>query len=82
MRELDDLAERFWAWRARQQPRTRDDIPRLDRPPGWLPEVDPALAERRGEELAAFRAELGRIRPPAGAPTASTTACCARRSPG
>jgi hypothetical protein len=64
--ELDDLADRFWAWRSRQQPRTRDDIPRLGRPDGWLPEVDPGLAERRREELAAFRAELDRIRPAAG----------------
>ena len=63
MRELDKLAERFWAWRARQQPRTRDDIPRLDRPAGWLPEVDAELAGRRREELAAFQAELARIRP-------------------
>jgi hypothetical protein len=63
VRELDDLASRFWAWRARQQPRTRDDIPRLDRPPGWLPETDPALADRRAGELAVFRAELDRIRP-------------------
>jgi Bacterial protein of unknown function (DUF885) len=67
VRELDDLAGRFWAWRACQQPRTRDDIPRLDRPHGWLPEVDPRLAERRDEELAAFRAELNRIRPAADA---------------
>jgi hypothetical protein len=67
VRELDDLADRFWAWRARQQPRTRDDIPRLDRPPGWLPEVHPALIGQRAAELAAFRAELDRIRPPAGA---------------
>ena len=63
MRELDELGERFWAWRARQQPRTRDDIPRLDRPPGWLPEVDAGLAARRREELGAFQAELARIRP-------------------
>src|SRR5580704_4222957 len=63
MHELDMLGERFWAWRARQQPRTRDDIPRLDRPAGWRPEVDPALAGRRREELAAFQAELARIRP-------------------
>ncbi|HTR93414.1 MAG TPA: DUF885 family protein [Trebonia sp.] len=67
MRELDDLAGRFWAWRARQQPRTRDDIPRLDRPQGWLPETDADLAGRRREELEAFRAELGRIRPDADA---------------
>ena len=63
MRELDELAARFWAWRAWQQPRSRDDIPRLERPPGWLPEVDPALASRRREELAAFQADLRRINP-------------------
>jgi len=63
VRELDELAERFWAWRARQQPRTRDDIPRLDRPAGWVPEVDPTLASRRREQLAAFQAALTRIRP-------------------
>jgi hypothetical protein len=67
VRELDDLAGRFWAWRARQQPRTRDDILRLDRPPGWLPEVDPRLAERREEELSAFQTGLDRIRPAADA---------------
>jgi Bacterial protein of unknown function (DUF885) len=60
---LDELSARFWAWRAHQQPRTRDDIPRLDRPAGWRPEVDPALADRRREELAAFQAELARLHP-------------------
>src|SRR5262249_30040393 len=63
VRELAELAERFWAWRARQQPRTRDDIPRLERPAGWLPEVDPALAASLRDELGAFQAELARIRP-------------------
>jgi hypothetical protein len=63
VRELDELAERFWAWRARQQPRTRDDIPRLGRPAGWLPETGPELAGRRRDELTAFTAELARIRP-------------------
>ena len=63
MRELDELGERFWAWRARQQPRTRDDLPRLDRPPGWLPEVESGLADRRREELGAFQAELTGIHP-------------------
>jgi Bacterial protein of unknown function (DUF885) len=60
---LDELSARFWAWRAHQQPRTRDDIPRLDRPVGWRPEVDPALADRRREELATFQAELARLHP-------------------
>jgi hypothetical protein len=63
MRELDALGERFWAWRARQQPRTRDDLPRLERPPGWLPEVDARVTDRRREELGGFRAELSRIHP-------------------
>ena len=65
MRELDELSERFWAWRASQQPRSRDDIPRLDRPPGWLPEVDPALAARRREELDGFVTELALVHPDA-----------------
>ena len=80
MRELDDLGERFWAWRARQQPRTRDDIPRLDRPPGWLPEVDAALADRRREELARVRRPSWPASTRTRCPTASTTGCCARRS--
>ncbi len=65
MEKLDELSERFWAWRAGQQPRGRDDIPRLDRPPGWLPEVDAALAARRREELAGFAAELAAVHPDA-----------------
>jgi hypothetical protein len=30
------LSERFWAWRATEQPFTNDDIPRLDRPAGFV----------------------------------------------
>ncbi|HET9968058.1 MAG TPA: DUF885 family protein [Streptosporangiaceae bacterium] len=63
MQELDGLSERFWAWRARQQPRTRDDIPRPVRPHGWRPEVEAALAVQRREELGTFAAELALIRP-------------------
>ena len=63
MQELDQLSERFWTWRARQQPRTRDDIPRLVRPYGWRPEVEAALAVQRRDELGTFAAELALIRP-------------------
>jgi hypothetical protein len=35
--EIDDLDQRFWSWRAAEAPRTRDDLPRLDRPAGWRP---------------------------------------------
>jgi hypothetical protein len=60
---LDELGERFWTWRASQQPRTRDDIQRLDRPPGWLPDASQAIADRRREELQALRADLDGIHP-------------------
>jgi hypothetical protein len=68
MREIDEVGERFWAWRGWQQPRQRDDIPRLDRPAGWLPEVTPELAARRREELASFESSLASLRPGAAAP--------------
>lgn len=31
------LGADFWRWRAAQQPRTGDDIPRIARPAGWVP---------------------------------------------
>jgi hypothetical protein len=34
---ISDLDGRFWTWRSQQAPRTRDDLPRLDRPAGWRP---------------------------------------------
>lgn len=53
--EVRDLASAVWEWRARQQPSTGDDIPRLPRPGDWLPDfsVDAvARARRRRDELA------------------------------
>ena len=45
---LDDLARDFWTWRAATQPSSGDDIPRLDRPAGWLPDWSRvAVAARR-----------------------------------
>jgi hypothetical protein len=52
--DLDALAHDFWAWRASNQPITRDDVPRIDRPAGWAPDWSPkSIAERR-QALAAF----------------------------
>lgn len=53
---VGDLATEIWAWRAQQQPALGDDIPRLPRPPGWLPDFSAeavAAARRRRDELAA-----------------------------
>ena len=52
--ELDDLARDFWAWRAVHQPLSSDDIPRIERPAGWVPDwSQPAVAGRR-QALKAF----------------------------
>ena len=54
--ELTTLAADIWTWRANQQPALGDDIPRLPRPSGWLPDSSPEGVDRarqRRDELAA-----------------------------
>ena len=53
---LDGLARDFWTWRSSQQPASGDDIPRLDRPEGWAPEVSKAAIEGQLLQLSAFEA--------------------------
>lgn len=38
---LQELAAEFFAWRQVQQPASSDDIPRVERPPGWVPAFSP-----------------------------------------
>lgn len=66
---LDDLSREFWAWRAVHQPSTGDDIPRIERPEGWLPDWSPASIEARRTALAAFDRRWRAI-DPAGWPVA------------
>ncbi len=40
--QLQQLAAEFFSWRRVQQPATGDDIPRVERPAGWVPDVSPA----------------------------------------
>jgi hypothetical protein len=48
--QLQQLAGDFWAWRAENQPVSSDDIPRVERPPNWIPDWSgPAFARRRAE---------------------------------
>lgn len=51
---LDDLARDFWAWRAAEMPVSTDDIPRLDRPVGWVPDWSPAAVESYRKQAADF----------------------------
>ena len=53
---IDQLAEQFWSWRAVTQPITPDDIPRIDRPAGWVPDWSRAAVAARREALARFEA--------------------------
>lgn len=39
------LATEFFEWRQVQQPATGDDIPRVERPDGWVPDVSPDALE-------------------------------------
>jgi hypothetical protein len=52
--ELGALAREFWAWRAATQPSSGDDIPRIERPVGWVPDWSSAAVETRREVLAGF----------------------------
>jgi hypothetical protein len=52
--QLQQLAEDFWTWRADNQPVSYDDIPRIERPPGWMSDWSSQAIERRRQELADF----------------------------
>ena len=53
---LEDLARDFWSWRAAEMPVTTDDIPRLERPAGWVPDWSPAATARYRQELERYEA--------------------------
>jgi hypothetical protein len=52
--DLQNLASDFWTWRASEQPFSFDDIPRLDRPPGWAADWSASTIARRRDALTAF----------------------------
>ena len=54
--ELDDLARDFWSWRAAEMPVSTDDIPRLERPAGWVPDWSPTAIARYLADLERFEA--------------------------
>jgi uncharacterized protein (DUF885 family) len=60
-RELQALAADFWAWRASTQPVAGDDIPRIVRPAGWIPDWSRASVRTRLLALAGFEARLATV---------------------
>ena len=58
---LAKLSDEFWAWRAATQPVSADDIPRIDRPPGWVPDWSKGSIALRRLVLARFEARWSAI---------------------
>ena len=58
---IQELSADFWSWRAAQQPRSGDDIPRIERPDNWTPRWSASDVERYRVELAAFESSLASI---------------------
>lgn len=58
---IDDLAREFWQWRAVEQPLSVDDIARITRPRGWVPDWSPAAVANRREALVAFETRWNQI---------------------
>ncbi len=59
--ELDDLAQNFWTWRAVEQPVTGDDITRIERPAGWVPDWSPEKVAGYRQQLNEFEARWKKI---------------------
>jgi len=53
---VQQLGADFWAWRGITQPASSDDIPRIVRPAGWVPDWSPAGVAAQKRQLAAFEA--------------------------
>ena len=60
---LQNLAERFWTWRAEHMPISYDDIPRMERPLGWVPDWSETAVVKRRDDLVVFTNELNAIDP-------------------
>ena len=58
---LDDLARDFWAWRAVEMPVSNDDIPRLERPAGWMPDWSPGAIEMYRKQVVEFEQRRRRM---------------------
>ena len=53
---LKELARDFWQWRAIHQPVSQDDIPRIERPPSWVPDWSARTISERRDALNSFEA--------------------------
>jgi uncharacterized protein (DUF885 family) len=61
--QLQQLGGDFWTWRTENQPVSSDDIPRIERPAGWVPDWSPKTIAWRRMYLADFEARHEQIDP-------------------
>lgn len=60
---LQSLAGNFWMWRAENLPISYDDIPRMERPAGWIPDWSSNAISARRQKLVEFESQLRDIEP-------------------
>jgi uncharacterized protein (DUF885 family) len=59
---LQQLADDFWAWRAKHAPFTADDVNRIERP-GGIRDWSRASIDHRGKDLVGFEARWKKLNP-------------------
>jgi uncharacterized protein (DUF885 family) len=60
---LAELGDQFWQWRGVEQPFTNDDIPRIDRPAGFVVDWSPQTVQQRLKQLEAFEQQWKQLAP-------------------
>ena len=58
---LQGLTRSFFEWRRSQQPAQGDDIPRVERPDGWVPDFSPDALQEYREQYSLFLESLDEI---------------------
>lgn len=56
--DIQKLAADFFEWRKITQPASEDDIPRVERPDGWIPDFSSEALERNKEKYLEYAARL------------------------
>lgn len=60
-KELQSLAADFFQWRMVTQPSTEDDILRVERPDGWIPDFSPETLEKNKQKYIEYSNQLKNI---------------------
>jgi hypothetical protein len=59
--EIQSLAKKFFEWRKVTQPAAGDDIPRVERPEGWIPDFSPSAIKNYRSKYLEFSHDLNSL---------------------